>query len=239
MASACYTIGLGGDQDAALLGAVAVTTGASYFPISAGLSAAQAEAAITAALVQIAGESRENGGVVAFDEIDGAGRPIDDGAPFFGPVGESFGETGERSLRFPVTISEGSTHATLGAMWRDRQAGHPGPDLRSRRRPRSRRTSGARGRADRTPSCVLRGRSACAGHLGGRGARITSRRSGPAQHRLRGQQRRSTGGERCSAPSRRGATFRMRARLLSPHPVPDADITARIYSPPAPGRRCS
>ncbi|WP_346425555.1 vWA domain-containing protein [Pseudarthrobacter sulfonivorans] len=40
-----YTIGLGGDQDSALLESVATTTGASYLPISGNLPAAQAEAA--------------------------------------------------------------------------------------------------------------------------------------------------------------------------------------------------
>ena len=225
-----YTIGLGGDQDSTLLESVAATTGASYFPISGALPVAQAEAALTAAFVQIAGESRENGGVVAFDDIDGAGSPIDDDTPFFGPVGESFGETGERSLRFKVTISEGSTHATLGAMWR---ADKKGIRVRIYNPNGTAVPAGPQVRAVRgqNPYAFFEVEAPMPGTwevevlgslLGGAGLRSIGFEVNNAV-RL----------EASAVPHHpvRGETFRLRARLLSPHPVPDADITARIYSP--------
>jgi von Willebrand factor type A domain len=225
-----YTIGLGGDQDSALLESVATTTGASYFPISGALPAAQAEAAITAALVQIAGESRENGGVVAFDDIDGAGSPIDDDTPFFGPVGESHGETGERSLRFRVTISEGSTHATLGAMWR---ADKKGIRVRIYNPNGAAVPAGPQVRAVRGqyPYAIFEVEAPMPGTwevevlgslLGGAGLRSIGFEVNNAV-RL----------EASAVPHHpvRGEKFRLRARLLSPHPVPDTDIAARIYSP--------
>jgi hypothetical protein len=225
-----YTIGLGGDQDSALLESVATTTGASYFPIAGSLPAAQAEAAITAALVQIAGESRENGGVVAFDDIDGAGQPIDDNTPFFGPTGESFGETGGRTLRFPVTISEGSTHATLGAMWRADKKGirvrifdpngvgvPAGPNVRAVRGPNPYAFFEVDAPMPGTWEVEVLGSA-----LGSAGLRsigfevngaIRLEATATPHHPVRGQ------------------AFRIRARLLSPHPVPDAEISARIFSP--------
>ena len=224
-----YTIGLGGDQDAALLAAVATTTGASYFPISGALSAAQAEAAITVALVQIAGQSRENGGVVAFDEIDGAGRPIDESGPFFRP-GESVGETGKRSLRFRVNISEGSTHATLGAMWRTGKKGirvriynpngspvSAGPKVRAIRGAYPYAFFGVDAPTPGTWEVEVLG-----SQLGGAGLRSIGFEVNSAI-RL----------EASAVPYHpvRGAKFRIRARLLNPHPVPGADIAAKIYSP--------
>jgi von Willebrand factor type A domain len=226
-----YTIGLGGDQDAALLALIAATTGASYFPISGALPPAQAAAAITAALVQLAGQSRENGGVVAFDGIDGAGNPVDDNEPFFASVGEPVRETGARSLRFRVTISEGSTHATLGAMWRaDKKAG-----LRVRIYdpngapvPTGPRVRAVRGR---NPYSFFEVDAPLAGtwevevlgsDLGSAGLRSIGFEVNSAV-RL----------EASAVPHRlgRGEKFQIRARLLCPHPVPDAELTARIYSP--------
>lgn len=225
-----YTIGLGGDQDSTLLESVATTTGASYFPISGALPAAQAEAAITAALVQIAGESRENGGVVAFDGIDGAGNPIDDGTPFFGPVGESFGETGERSLRFGVTISEGSTHATLGAMWRADKKGirvriYDPNGVLVPAGPRVRAVRGANPYAFYEVDAPMPGTwevEVFGSLLGSAGLRSIGFEVNNAV-RL----------EASAIPHHpvRGEPFRLRARLLSPHPVPDAEIVARIHSP--------
>jgi hypothetical protein len=68
----CYTIGLGSDQDGALLANVANTTGGRYIAIDGDLNPADAAAAVTEALIEVAGESRENGGIVSFNDIDGA-----------------------------------------------------------------------------------------------------------------------------------------------------------------------
>jgi hypothetical protein len=121
-----YTIGLGADQDAVLLGNVATTTGGTYFPIDGDLPPAEAATAISDALVQLAGESRENGGIVSFNPIDGAAADdanIDRGAPFdwrFDPERPGGRKPRpRRSLEFPVQITEGSSHCTLGALWTD------------------------------------------------------------------------------------------------------------------------
>ncbi|HZJ04238.1 MAG TPA: vWA domain-containing protein [Nocardioidaceae bacterium] len=225
-----YTIGLGGDQDAALLGSIATTTGAAYFPIAGSLSAAQAEAAITAALVQIAGESRENGGVVAFDGIDGAGNPVDDDAPFFGLFEESVGETGGRTLRFPVTISEGSTHATLGAMWR---TGKKGIRVRIFDPNGVAVPAGSRVRAVRGPN-PYSFYEVDAPMAGTWEVEVIGSQLGSAGLRSIGfEVNDSVRLEATATPHHpaRGGTFRVRARLLCPHPVPDADLRARIFSP--------
>ncbi len=120
-----YTIGLGNDQDAILLGNIAATTGATYFPIDGDLPAAEAGMAITEALVEIAGESRENGGIVSFNPIDGAAPSVaaaDAAPPFdweFGPRKEGPRPRPRSSFSFPVHITEGSQHCTLGALWKD------------------------------------------------------------------------------------------------------------------------
>lgn len=119
-----YTVGLGNDQDAVLLNNIAHTTGATYFPIDGDLPDDEAAAAITEALVLVAGESRENGGVVSFNPIDGAAANTlaADSAP---PFNWTFGDkprrkpSERRSLTFPVAITEGSRHCTLGALWQD------------------------------------------------------------------------------------------------------------------------
>src|SRR5688572_3436084 len=82
-----YTIGLGNDQDATLLADVAESTGATYFPIDGDLDPDEAATAITEALIEVAGESRENGGIVSFNDIDGASADAvvgggTDSAPF-------------------------------------------------------------------------------------------------------------------------------------------------------------
>lgn len=122
----CYTIGLGSDQDAALLTNVATTTGATYFPIAGDLSPEEAATAITEALIEVAGESRENGGIVSFNDVDGASAGAvvaEDSVPFNWP-GEGQRPRPDRptrrtSFRFPVEISAGSTHCTLGALWKN------------------------------------------------------------------------------------------------------------------------
>jgi len=222
-----YTVGLGIDQDAALLENVATTTGASYFPIYGDLSPAQAEAAITQALVQIAGQSRENGGVVAFNDIDGTGAPIAEGAPFFG---SGQGETGDRSFRFPVTISSGSTHATLGVLWRDR---------REQIRVRIYNPSGAKVTAGPKVRAV-RGQYPYAfyevdqpipgiwevevigSRLGAAGLRSIGFEVNP-RVRL----------DATATPHHAvlAGEIQLRARLLSPYPVPRARMIAHVYSP--------
>jgi hypothetical protein len=120
-----YTGGLGNDQDAVLLVNVATTTGATYFPIDGDLAPEEAATAITEALVQIAGESRENGGIVSFKPIDGAapdGAAADRAAPFawrFGSPPEPRRPRQSRSFEFKVPITAGSQHCTLGALWED------------------------------------------------------------------------------------------------------------------------
>jgi hypothetical protein len=120
-----YTIGLGSDQDAVLLGNIATTTGATYFPIDGDLAPDEAATAITEALVQIGGESRENGGIVSFNPIDGAApdaAAADTAPPFawtFGKKPDRPTPAARRSFTFPVTITPGSRHATLGALWPD------------------------------------------------------------------------------------------------------------------------
>jgi hypothetical protein len=120
-----YTIGLGNNQDAVLLTNIAQTTGATYFPIDGDLPDDEASTAITEALILIAGESRENGGIVSFNPIDGAADNVEaaDMAP---PFDWTFGDKPRRttprkrrSLKFPVAITEGSRHCTLGALWKD------------------------------------------------------------------------------------------------------------------------
>lgn len=225
-----YTVGLGSDQDAALLGNIATTTGAEYFPIAGTLSAAQSEAAIAAALVQIAGESRENGGVVAFDGIDGAGKPVDDDTPFFGPVDESVGETGGRTLRFPVTISEGSSHATLGAMWR---VGKKGVRVRIYDPNGAAVPAGPRVRAVRGPN-PYGFYEVDAPAPGTWEVEVIGTQLGSAGLRSIGFEVNDTIRMEASVTPHhpaRGQEFHLRARLLCPHPVPDADVTARIFSP--------
>lgn len=122
-----YTIGLGADQDAPLLTTIATTTGGTYFPISADLSPDDAAAAIAEALILLAGESRENGGMVSFNDVDGASVDEvvkdDTGTPFPGPADKKR-KPGDKedikAFRFPVPISEGSRHCTLGALFKGR-----------------------------------------------------------------------------------------------------------------------
>lgn len=226
-----YTIGLGGDQDAALLQSISTITGASYFPISGDLSAAAAETAITTALVQIAGESRENGGVIFFDSLDGAGEVVEAAAPFFGNDEQAENaEVGGRSLRFKVTISEGSSHASLGAMWRKGKKG-----LRVR-------IYDPNGNAVPAGPLVR----AVRGSYPYSFYEVDQPQPGTWQVEVIGSDLgaaglRSLGFEvndairlEASVEPRhpvRGKPFRIRARLLSPHPVPGAQITASVYSP--------
>lgn len=225
-----YTVGLGSDQDAALLSSIATTTGASYFAIPGTLSAAQAESAITAALVQIAGESRENGGVIAFDQIDGAGNPVDDTSPFFGPIGDGEGEPGTSVLRFKVVVSEGSTHATLGAMWR---MGKRGIRVRVYDPAGNAAVVGPRVRAVRSsnPYSFYEIDDPMPGTWE---VEVTGTALGGAGLRQIGFEVNAAIRLEASAVPRRpalGQSFRIRARLFCPHPVPDAAVKAHIYFP--------
>lgn len=224
-----YTVGLGIDQDAALLENAATTTGASYFPIFGDLPPAEAAAAITQALVQIAGESRENGGVVVFNDIDGTGAPIDEGAPFFGSNRRQE-DTGGRSLRFPVTISSGSTHATLGVLWQN---------LREQVRVRIYDPSGASVTAGPKVRAV-QGRYSHAFYEvdqplpGSWQVEVSGLRLGAAGLRSIGFE--VNGSVRLEATvtphhAALAEEVQLRARLLSPYPVPGARMTAYVYSP--------
>jgi hypothetical protein len=116
-----YTIGLGTDQDPVLLANIATTTGGTYFPISGNLDPASAATAISQALIQLAGESRENGGIVSFNDVDPA-APDQIGSknePFcWDPEKLSAKvDVKTKSFKFPVDITIGSSHCTLGAFW--------------------------------------------------------------------------------------------------------------------------
>jgi hypothetical protein len=128
----CYTIGLGNDQDAALLANIANTTGARYFAIDGDLSPDDAAEAISEALIAIAGESREDGGIVSFEDLDGMAVPervkFDEDVPPFlwPPEGKERKRPRQklplRRFTFPVAISAGSVHCTLGALWKGSKA---------------------------------------------------------------------------------------------------------------------
>jgi hypothetical protein len=128
----CYTVGLGNDQDAALLANIANTTGATYFAIDGDLDPQEAAEAISEALIAIAGESRNDGGIVSFEDLDGAAVDervrVDEAAPpFLWPVeGQERKRPRQRAplkrFRFPVTISKGAVHCTLGALWKGSKA---------------------------------------------------------------------------------------------------------------------
>jgi len=122
----CYTIGLGNNQDIPMLRNVADKTGASYFKIDGGLNPDEAAAAISEALIKIAGESRENSGIVSFSDLTGDATPTIYGEnliPFlWTPEGEKPKTDTSlpplESFKFPVYITEGSAHCTLGALWK-------------------------------------------------------------------------------------------------------------------------
>lgn len=133
-----YVIGLGYDQDPVLLADIAETTGGRYFSIDGDLDPAAAATAIRDALVELAGESRENGGLVSFDEVYGMLLDAEEAKPsvipFNWPEGVELGSIpfnwpeGERptvskqpleKFRYQINISEGSSHCTLGALWKN------------------------------------------------------------------------------------------------------------------------
>ena len=81
--------------------------------------------AITEALVEIAGESRENGGIVSFNPITAARRPSRRPRQRLPSTGNSARERRVRLLaraarsRSQCTSRRGAEHCTLGALWKD------------------------------------------------------------------------------------------------------------------------
>lgn len=120
-----YTIGLGADQDVALLTSIATTTGGAYFGIPADIPDADASDAISDALAQVSGHSRSNSAIKSFQEVDGsnAATAIDpltlNSFAFLWPEKRSSSNrrSAGDSFKFPVVITEGSTNCTLGVKW--------------------------------------------------------------------------------------------------------------------------
>lgn len=121
-----YTIGLGADQDDALLTSIAESTGGMYFGISDEFSEDSAADAVSDALALVAGHSRSNGAVMSFEEIDGASvkavfTPQPGAVPFkWQPEIRRKSSRKTVSFKFPVQITKGSTLCTLGVKWYDR-----------------------------------------------------------------------------------------------------------------------
>ena len=122
-----YTIGLGADQDVALLTSIAASTGGMYFGISDEFPEDSAADAVSDALALVAGHSRSNGAVMSFEEIDGAAvSPVV--VPSITAVPFKWNIVRRRRLlqkptffKFPVHITKGSTRCTLGVKWYDRE----------------------------------------------------------------------------------------------------------------------
>ena len=118
-----YTIGLGADQDVALLTSIADTTGGMYFGIPADIADDDAADAISDALAHVSGHSRSNSAVKSFAEIDGS--TVDATyTPSLNTVLFSWIESKKEpakpkidSFKFPVEITSGSTRCTLGVKW--------------------------------------------------------------------------------------------------------------------------
>lgn len=120
-----YTIGLGADQDVALLTNIANTTGGIYFGIPADIADADAADAVSDALAQVSGHSRSNSAIKSFEQVDGANvsavfTPTLDMVPYKwqDPATKVQPATaGIDSFKFPVVITEGSSNATIGVKW--------------------------------------------------------------------------------------------------------------------------
>jgi hypothetical protein len=118
-----YTIGLGADQDVALLTSIAEVTGGMYFGIPADLSVDDAADAISDALAHVSGQSRSNSAVKSFVEIDGSSVDAVY-TPSFNTVLFRWAEAEKQtakpkldSFSFPVEITSGSNNCTLGVKW--------------------------------------------------------------------------------------------------------------------------
>ncbi len=242
----CYTIGLGNDQDAALLGNIAATTGARYFAIDGDLNPADAATAITEALIEIAGESREDGGVISFEDLDGA--VIDElvefkktTPPFLWPPEGKEPEKPPvlpplKRFRFPVEVTRGSSHCTLGALWKNTKnnfrvrvydpTGHlvaAGPSARL-----------VRGvypysfwEIDRPKPGVW--------HVEVSGAKVRNARFRTIGFEVHHQVRLEV--SPVMIHLRSGQEIRLRARLLAPQAVPGAEITGWVRNPSGTWRR--
>lgn len=121
-----YTIGLGSDQDVALLTSIADTTGGMYFGIPADISGDDAADAISDALAHVSGQSRSNSAVKSFAEIDGSSVDTTF-TPSLKTVLFNWVELKKQpdkpridSFMFPVEITNGSTRCTLGVKWYNR-----------------------------------------------------------------------------------------------------------------------
>ena len=129
----CYTIGLGNDQDATVLSNIAEATRGRYYAIDGNLPPDEAAAVIADYLAVIAGESRADGGIVSFRDLDTA-KPIPgfpdlhpleatvEPIPFMRRHDDRDDREQQRqrieSVQFPIDISAGSTHCTLGVLWK-------------------------------------------------------------------------------------------------------------------------
>ncbi|MEM9917317.1 MAG: hypothetical protein AAF990_04435 [Bacteroidota bacterium] len=125
-----YIIGLGEQQNPALLNHIATTTGGSYFGTNAGLKELDGFFFMIDSLLWIIGSSRENGGVTSFREINGSRtgkdrlrssrfrkislgwQPVAHNVNYFNPWSVL-----RKSFDFPVHITEGSDQCTLGVLW--------------------------------------------------------------------------------------------------------------------------
>lgn len=118
-----YTIGLGADQDVALLTSIADATGGMYFGIPADISGDDAADAVSDALAHVSGQSRSNSAVKSFAEIDGSSVDATY-TPSLNTVLFNWIEPKKQtpkpkldSFMFPVEITSGSTRCTLGVKW--------------------------------------------------------------------------------------------------------------------------
>lgn len=120
-----YTIGLGADQDVALLTSIADTTGGMYFGIPADIADGDAADAISDALAHVSGHSRSNSAVKSFEEVDGsnvdAAYTVSLNTLLFNWIEEKKQKTKSKldSFKFPVEITYGSSRGTIGVKWYD------------------------------------------------------------------------------------------------------------------------
>ena len=126
--SLCYTIGLGKNQNASLLAHLARNTGAEYFAIDEGLSTGEGAIAISEALIQLAGISADNAGIVSFQDLDRvsvvSAKANSEEKPalpftFEDDRGTSIIRQSSESFRFPVSITDSTNRCTLGVLWKD------------------------------------------------------------------------------------------------------------------------
>ena len=207
-----------------------------YFPIDGDLSAAEAATAITEALVQIAGESRENGGIVSFNAIDGAspdGAAADKAAPFdwhFGEINQT-----DAGRNAPLLRVHGADHARAARMRRSARSGtsrsgvHRAGDRP--RRQRGHRRSGRRRVSGKYPYGFWEIDNPKAGNwtVACTGAGIDGTRSARSASRSTTASRSTS--RSCTPHVRLGDDIEVRARLRAPFAVPGAKITGWALTP--------